>query len=270
MPAAPATPARPARTPAEPKFLAVPWERVAPDPRQPREHFDAEALAALAASIAAEGQQVPAHVAPLAGDPRHDYVLIDGERRWRAVRSLGAGRTLRVLVIDEPDPERRFARSVVANMAREGHAHLEIAHAIRRMRAGGRTLAEVARALGKSDGWATNYASLLNLHPDLAEMLGPETPRANRLPLQLALRLATLDPSRQVEAFHRIRAKAGDSESPSLRLAASVVLADMPEARRAHALRNRPDKDRWRIARLCRQLRAEADRIADLADQPKE
>src|SRR5688500_16458179 len=57
--------------------LAV--ELIAPNPHQPREVFDDEALQALSTSIAANGILQPVLVRPVAGGT---FELIAGERRW--------------------------------------------------------------------------------------------------------------------------------------------------------------------------------------------
>ena len=60
---------------------------IKPNPRQPRTHFDAEALAALAESIAAQRRAAAARgPRPCAGG---SYELVAGERRWRAAQLAG-------------------------------------------------------------------------------------------------------------------------------------------------------------------------------------
>ena len=56
--------------------------RIRPNPEQPRIHFDEEALAELADSIAERGVLQPILLRPH-GD---DYLIIAGERRWRAAQ----------------------------------------------------------------------------------------------------------------------------------------------------------------------------------------
>jgi ParB family chromosome partitioning protein len=57
-----------------------------PDPEQPRNVFDEATLAELAASMAANGLVVPILLRP-AADGR--YIIVHGERRWRAAQRLG-------------------------------------------------------------------------------------------------------------------------------------------------------------------------------------
>src|SRR5438105_14071931 len=64
----------------------LPTASVVPNPRQPRQTFDDEAISDLAASIRQVGILQPVVVRP-AGDGT--YQLVVGERRWRAARRAG-------------------------------------------------------------------------------------------------------------------------------------------------------------------------------------
>src|SRR5690348_4793604 len=79
----------PAAEPASavPATLEVDIDAIAPNPYQPRALLDPEALQTLAASIRAIGIVQPLVVT--AGPERGRYVLIAGERRWRAARLAG-------------------------------------------------------------------------------------------------------------------------------------------------------------------------------------
>ena len=68
------------------ELLSIPVGSIEPNPNQPRQHFDEEALADLAASIRDVGVLQPVLVRPV-GDGR--YQLVAGERRWRAARRAG-------------------------------------------------------------------------------------------------------------------------------------------------------------------------------------
>ena len=97
--------------------------RIVPDPDQPRKVFDADDLGLLAASMRDIGQQVPVHVRWDAGRDR--WVLIDGERRWRAAQQVGLP-TLNV-VIDERavPPGRVLELQLVENALRADLTPLE-------------------------------------------------------------------------------------------------------------------------------------------------
>src|SRR4051812_50200869 len=59
----------------------IPLSQIRPNPHQPRTHFDEEALASLAASIAELGVLQPVLLRPVSDE---EYELVAGERRWRA------------------------------------------------------------------------------------------------------------------------------------------------------------------------------------------
>jgi ParB family transcriptional regulator, chromosome partitioning protein len=65
----------------------IPLDRIEPDPDQPREHFEADAMSRLAESIRARGVLQPIRVQW--HEERSRYVIIAGERRWRAAREAG-------------------------------------------------------------------------------------------------------------------------------------------------------------------------------------
>lgn len=182
----------------------IPWAEVRPMPGQPREYFDQVALKELAGSIAAVGQLMPALVCPIA-DGKHCYELIDGQRRWHAIQMAGLG-CLKARVVDEPDPERRFLLSVVSNFGREENHPMEVSSAIERLCRGGMTGQQVAKVLGKTESFIYQNRKLQNLHPDLADMLHPRTPRENRLTFTAAALLAGLPRAQQLAAYARVKA----------------------------------------------------------------
>ena len=64
-----------------------PVREIEPDPDQPRKNFDEDAMAALAESIGENGLLQPIAVRAKKTGP--GYVIIAGERRWRAARMAG-------------------------------------------------------------------------------------------------------------------------------------------------------------------------------------
>ena len=67
--------------------LEIPTDKIAPDPEQPRKHFDDEALDRLAENLKSRGQLQPIRVrwAEAAGS----YRIVAGQRRWEAARRAG-------------------------------------------------------------------------------------------------------------------------------------------------------------------------------------
>ena len=75
----------------------IPISQITPNPNQPRKHFDKAKLRQLADTIAARGLIQPITVRPLGGRPMR-YMIVAGERRWRAHKLLekeGKAETIR-------------------------------------------------------------------------------------------------------------------------------------------------------------------------------
>jgi ParB family chromosome partitioning protein len=95
--------------------LELPLDAIEPDPNQPRRTFDETSLLELADSLRRLGQIHPVEVREFEGR----YVLIDGERRWRAAK-LAELSTLRALIRFAPDtPDEVRDRQFAANFHRD-------------------------------------------------------------------------------------------------------------------------------------------------------
>lgn len=132
---------------------------IVPSPFQPRKDFPQEEIAELAETIASLGQLQPVLVRQV-GD---HYELVDGERRWRAVKSLGYD-SIRAEVHDFTDAEARAIVLVSALQRKELNA-IEEARAFRAAIDAGDVPgpSELARRLGVSQGHVSNRLRLLEL-----------------------------------------------------------------------------------------------------------
>ena len=140
-------------------FREIPVERIAPNPRQPREHFDPDALAELVTSIKEVGLLQPVVVRD-AGEGR--YELIMGERRLRASREAGLD-TIPAIVRDTPD-DALLRDALLENLHRQQLNPLEEAAAYQQLLEDfGATHEELAGRIGRSRSQVTNTIRLLNL-----------------------------------------------------------------------------------------------------------
>jgi ParB family transcriptional regulator, chromosome partitioning protein len=105
-------------------------DRIQPDPSQPRKDFNDDALAELAASIRLDGILQP--IAVRYDNEQDTYVILHGERRWRAARMAGLG-SLPAIVRDVPE-ERRLVQQLVENVVREDLNVLDRAAALRALK----------------------------------------------------------------------------------------------------------------------------------------
>lgn len=133
---------------------------IIPNPTQPRSEFDEEALEELADSIRQLGLIQPITV-KRDGDK---YVIISGERRWRA--SEKAGLTAIPAYVREVDDTTLHAMALVENIQREDLNAIEISLGMQRLvEECGLTQEALATRLGKRRSTVANYLRLLNL-PD--------------------------------------------------------------------------------------------------------
>ncbi|HQQ09699.1 MAG TPA: ParB/RepB/Spo0J family partition protein, partial [Novosphingobium sp.] len=101
---------------------------IAPDPQQPRRHFDDAALDELAASIAARGVIQPVIVRPLGPGK---WQLVAGERRWRAAQRAQL-HEIPALIRDLSERE-VMALALIENLQREDLNPVEEARAYHRL-----------------------------------------------------------------------------------------------------------------------------------------
>lgn len=142
-----------------PYFREVPIDAVSPNPRQPRAHFDEDALGELVTSIREVGLLQPIVVRPL-GDERFELVM--GERRLRAARE--AGLTEIPAIVRETAEADRLRDALLENLHRQALNPLEEAAAYAQLLEDfGATHEELATRIGRSRSHVTNTIRLLNL-----------------------------------------------------------------------------------------------------------
>ncbi len=144
----------------------LPVASITPNRYQPRDHFDEEALGALADSIREVGVLQPVLVRP-AGE---GYELIAGERRWRAARRVGL-QTIPALV-RETDDSAALEHALIENLHRDGLNPLEEAAAYQQLIEDFElTHDDVAGRVGKSRASITNSLRLLQLPPTIQRLV---------------------------------------------------------------------------------------------------
>lgn len=107
----------------------LPLREIEPDPEQPRKHFDQDALNQLAASITENGLLQPIAVRPKKLGT--GYIIIAGERRWRAARLAGLDE-VPVLIKDVTD-EQAAALALIENLQREDLDPIEVAEGCKQL-----------------------------------------------------------------------------------------------------------------------------------------
>ena len=139
-----------------------------PNPNQPRNHFDEDALAELSASIKAIGLLQPVLVRPSSTPDR--FELIAGERRWRA--SKRAGLSTIPAIVRVTDDVSSVEQALVENLHRQDLTPLEEAAAYQQLLEDfSMTHEQVASKVGKSRSAITNSLRLLTLPPTIQQYL---------------------------------------------------------------------------------------------------
>lgn len=154
--------------PTMPGLHQLPIQDIAPNPDQPRRHFTAKSLQELAASIREHGVLQPVIVA-LGNEGK--WVLIAGERRWRAAHIAGLER-IPVIVVEPTPRDRSLELALIENLQREDLNPMEAAAAFERLVSEFRlTHEEVARRTGKDRATITNFVRLLRLPLEIQKMV---------------------------------------------------------------------------------------------------
>ena len=250
----PDRPARPSGPEDQPSPEAVPgayFEEIAiaavtPNPRQPRQVFDDDALDDLAASVREVGLLQPVVVRKVM--PGH-YELIMGERRWRACQRAGLDR-VPAIVRETPDDD-LLRDALIENLHREQLNPLEEAAAYQQLLDDfGATHEELAGKIGRSRPHISNTLRLLSLPPVVQKRVAAGVLSAGHARALLGLD----DRQAQEHLAHRIVA-----EGLSVRAVEEIVAVGAgPSAKGGRAPRAKvPDSP---------QLRDLADRLSDAFD----
>ncbi len=140
----------------------IPVEKIGPDPEQPREEFDEAELQRLAESLRTRGQLQPISVYWDAS--RSLYVIVCGERRWRAATIAGLPTLTASVLSQPPEAGERLALQCIENLLRSDLNPVEEAKAYRQLLALNHwNAAQLSRELSISESKITRALALLSL-----------------------------------------------------------------------------------------------------------
>ncbi len=140
--------------------------KIKTNPYQPRKHFDEESIKELANSIKKHGLMQPIIVI----ENNDEYILVAGERRLRAIKSLGENKIKAIVSDISLKDLREYA--LIENIQREDLNALEIASSLKALiDEFGFTHEELAKNIGKSRAYISNMLRLLNLPEKVKEKL---------------------------------------------------------------------------------------------------
>ena len=209
------------------RIETLPLREIEPDPGQPRKTFDDETLAELSASIAEHGLLQPIAVRPRASG---GYLIVAGERRWRASRM--AGLTEVPVIVKEMDDDAAIIFMVDSNLQRENILPSERAFSykmkLEAMKHQGQRGDLTSDQVGQKS-WAVNqladdanesktqvqrFIRLTNLIPEILDMVDEK-----KIAFNPAVELSYLKPSEQKEFLEAMDyAQASPSLSQAQRL----------------------------------------------------
>ena len=153
--------------PAVSRMEEIDIELITPNPKQPRTIFDDDALEELADSIATLGLIQPITVRK---ESSGKYIIISGERRWRASRL--AGRKSIPAYVREADDKELHEMALVENIQRQDLNAMEIAISLQRLiDECGVTQETVAQRVGKKRSTVANYLRLMSMCPEVQAAL---------------------------------------------------------------------------------------------------
>jgi ParB family chromosome partitioning protein len=223
------------------RFAEIPVSAIVPNPRQPRQAFDEEAMEELAASIREVGLLQPVVVREL-GPGKFELVM--GERRWRA--ALATDRETVPAIVRDTRDDAMLRDALLENIHRADLNPLEEAAAYQQLlEEFGATHDELARRLGRSRPQISNTIRLLNLPAQVQRRVAAGVLSAGHARALLGLE----DAEAQEELALRIVAE-GLSVRATEELVA-VAIAEGPAKRATPRRRARPH----------------APALADLADR---
>lgn len=198
---------------------------IRPNPDQPRQTFDGEALASLTASIAEHGVLQPVIVV----ETGEGYTLIAGERRLRAASS--AGLTTIPAIVRTATEQERLELALVENIQRSDLNALDEARAYRHLiDEFGLTQEQVAQRVGRSRPAIANSLRILDVAPQVQQAVADGTISGGH-----ARALASLDG----HARQEVVLAAVVARSLSVRQTEGLVAASHEEPRAPRSTRGR-------------------------------
>ncbi len=184
------------------RIIDVPVDRIAPNPDQPRKFFDPKKITQLGRSLLKK-QRIPILVVPVKGE-KYDFIICDGERRWRAAKEVGK-ETIQCLVMQSMSEAELYKHSAISNFGREDHTPMELAVALRRVKESDRLiLEELATEFAMSVQKVSQHLALLKLSPEVRKFVDPELPEGQGLVMLAGYEVSKLPTEYQLSAAKHI------------------------------------------------------------------
>jgi ParB family chromosome partitioning protein len=213
----------------------IPVDIIRPNPFQPRNAFDDQAIAELASSLRTSGLLQPIVLRPMTDGT---YQLIAGERRWRAAQQLGWSEI--GAVVRDVDDRTLLTLALVENLQRDALSPIDEANGYRRLVEDfAASQKEVAELVGRDRSTVANALRLLRLPQSVQRMVhtgqldvGHARPLL-QLPDDSAIEKLALQAVRDGLSVREVEARARGSRVPQRRPRRTKAAEELsPEARR--------------------------------------
>lgn|GEM_PF-1441354 len=215
-------------------FYWWPINLIAPNEDQPRQYFAEESMTGLRDSIARLGILKPLTIKPR--DEFGNALLVDGERRFRCAQQLEKEKV--PVFLAAKDDQDIFRTSVVLNFCREDMTEIEIARALEYLiDKYGYSQTEVAKLIGKSQGWVSQKLKYLRLHPEVAALLA-----VRKIAPSIALAVAVYPLDKQERLIQLLEKEVKDKGAPLTPQEASLLVRKHGERVAAKPQRKRPGR----------------------------
>jgi ParB family transcriptional regulator, chromosome partitioning protein len=178
----------------QPSFRMIPSNEIRRYEHQPRRHFDEQSIKELAVSIDENGQATAVIVTRR---PNEDfYILIGGERRWRAcgllAKKQGSPWLVKANIEPYVDEDWLFKMAFLDNLHREDMMPLDIAAGFERLRQSSMSVENIAKLYGKSVPFVYNYLGLNGLDERVKALMHPDRPKDKRLGVTQAVEISKI------------------------------------------------------------------------------
>ena len=148
----------------------IPTAQIIANHYQPRQVFDQEKIAELAATLQEHGMLQPIILRSAAAKEEQQYEIIAGERRFRAALQLKWDKV--PAIIKEMSDTEAASFAVIENLQREGLTAIEEAQAYQElMELNQLNQSQLAKEIGKSQSFVANKLRLLKLAPFVKQAL---------------------------------------------------------------------------------------------------
>lgn len=191
------------------KLLHVKLDELKPDPNQPRKDFDSDKLSELAGSIKAVGVKTAISIRKSPEGFGVRFMIIAGERRWKASKLAGKETIPAILVENEEDlsEDAIYAHQLTENLHRQDLNPVEKAEFIQerisylKEKGVGNALETVANELGVSTSWVSKNTAILKYQPEVRALA-----RDGRIrDYSLLKKISTLKEDKQQQAIELIK-----------------------------------------------------------------